>query len=153
MMAIVPSNKDQLRSINNNNSFVMILRQRILVFSANSLGLIKRLIRNGIILVLINGITLYFKIDMWIFTVLSVLLYGFTTLYSWGIIKHSHSMKFYDMVYSEAFNSVYVNEEDISKYTQNVNIDIGKIESIEEKIGFDNVVLVVIYAILILLRI
>lgn len=149
---INPADRDQLRSINNSNPFVMILRERTLFYRAATIDLIRKLVINLVILIMLNILSNIIFRNMWIFTVVSLTMYLLVSFYSWGIIRKSHSTQFYNMVYSEEFNSIYINEENISKITEDVNMDIGKIESIMERISLDNIVLVILYGILILIN-
>lgn len=137
--------KNAMRDRNKSHPIVIMMRNRSDEMDRLMLEVMKFLITSVAVSGFIGMILfLTLKLESMIYFITLLFNAGVNCLLIRGYMINSYTDEIYRMIYSDEFNTVYVNDEKLLGIIEKINIQKGKIIFTKEKIIFDNILLVVI---------
>lgn len=132
-----------LKEINKENPLVVLMFKKSEELNNTILYITSSFIKNSLFLFII-GIILPIIIWGWnlnrAFIVVFIANSIINSLLLRGGIKNSYSDAIYQMIYTEEFKTVHINEEYIYDIIEKMNVLKGRMEFLREKMLYDNIV-------------
>lgn len=140
-----------MRDINKAHPFIVLLRKRNDELDTSILETTKKLLSFSIMTVLTCIITYIVTKSfnyLWIYILIGAWNILTSFLFIRKSVKNSYTESVYNFIYSEEFNTVYVNDEKMINMIEDINKVFGIVEFVNEKIIFDIIVqilLIILY--------